>query len=192
RVPLPDGDGRRDSGDGIHVRLLDALQELPRVGGERFDVAPLAFGVYGVARQRAFAGAAHSGHYRQRVVGNVEADVLQVVDARAPHLDGLGCGPAGGGSLRVSQRALCDPSIAVAKRIIIRLPARRANPLLLARLPPGRKAPATIENHHLPHWFKMHRWKVGARIALKISTLQIPPATSPFGNALAPHSLVVR
>ena len=41
--------------------LLDALEELPRVGGEGFDVAALAFGVDGVKGKRAFAGAGDAG-----------------------------------------------------------------------------------------------------------------------------------
>ncbi len=47
-ILLPDGNSRRDAVNQVHVRLLNALQELPRVGREGLHVAPLAFGVDGV------------------------------------------------------------------------------------------------------------------------------------------------
>ena len=86
-VLLPDGDGRRDAVDLVHVRLFHALQKLPRVGGERFHVAPLALGVDGVEGQRRFAGARHAGDHGQLVVGNRKRNVLQVVDPRAANPD---------------------------------------------------------------------------------------------------------
>src|ERR1700693_1816619 len=43
RIPrgvfLPNGDGRRDARNFIHIRLFHAFQELPRVGGQRLHVA---------------------------------------------------------------------------------------------------------------------------------------------------------
>ena len=42
---LLDGDRRRKAFDGIHFRALHLVEELPRVGGKRFDVAALALGV---------------------------------------------------------------------------------------------------------------------------------------------------
>ena len=102
-VFLLDGNGRGDAGDFIDVRLFDALQELPRVGGERFDVSPLAFGVDGVESQAGFAGAGDAGDHGDGVVGNVEADVFEIVYTRARNDDGGGlvddrcCGRCGGG-----------------------------------------------------------------------------------------------
>ena len=51
-VLLLDGDGRSEAVDLVHVGLLDALEKLARVGGERLDVAALALGVDGVEGQR--------------------------------------------------------------------------------------------------------------------------------------------
>ena len=82
-VFLLDGDGRGDAGDFVHVGLFDALEELPRVGGERFDVAALAFGINGVEGQAGFARAGNAGDHGDGVMRNLEADVLKVVDARA-------------------------------------------------------------------------------------------------------------
>ena len=55
---LFDADGRRQAADVLDLRLLHLAEELPGVGRQRFDVAPLSFGVDRVQRQRAFAGAA--------------------------------------------------------------------------------------------------------------------------------------
>ena len=44
--------------DAVHLRLVHAIEELPRVGGERLDVAALAFGVDGVEGERGLARAA--------------------------------------------------------------------------------------------------------------------------------------
>ena len=61
-VLLADRDRRRDALDGIDVRLLHPLEELTRVGGQRFHVASLAFRVNSVERQGRLAGAAHARH----------------------------------------------------------------------------------------------------------------------------------
>ena len=49
---LVDRDRRREALDRVHVRLLHHLEELPRVGGERLDVAALALGVDRVEGER--------------------------------------------------------------------------------------------------------------------------------------------
>ena len=54
---LFDGDGRGQALDQVHVRLAHQLQELPRIGRQALDIAPLALGVDGVERQRGFARA---------------------------------------------------------------------------------------------------------------------------------------
>ncbi len=87
-VFLLDGNGRRDAGNFIDVGLFDALQELPRVGGERFDVTPLAFGVDGVKGEAGFSRARDAGNHGDGVVRDFEADVFQVVHARAGNGDG--------------------------------------------------------------------------------------------------------
>ncbi len=49
---LLDGNRRRQSVDLVDVGLLHHLQELARIGRQRFDVAPLSLGVDGVEGQR--------------------------------------------------------------------------------------------------------------------------------------------
>ncbi len=80
---LFDGDGGRQAVDVIDVRLLHHFQELAGIGGERFHVAPLAFGIDGVERQRRLAGAGEAGQHHQSVARDFEIDVLEVVLARA-------------------------------------------------------------------------------------------------------------
>jgi hypothetical protein len=52
RVGLVDGDGRRNALDAINLRAIHAVEELPRVGREGLDVAPLSFGIQRVEGQR--------------------------------------------------------------------------------------------------------------------------------------------
>ena len=68
-------------------RLVHAVEELPRVGREALDVAPLAFGVEDVEGEARLARAADPGDHRQRVERNVDVDVLQVVLFRADDVD---------------------------------------------------------------------------------------------------------
>ena len=73
----------RDAVDVVDVRLLDALQELPRIGGERLDIASLALGVNGVKGKGRLARSRHAGNHREGVVGDLKIDVFQVMDACA-------------------------------------------------------------------------------------------------------------
>ena len=86
---LSDGHRGRDAGHLVNVGLLHALQKLARVRRKRFHVAPLPFRVHRVERQARFARAGNARHHRQAVVGNIKIDVLQVVDARSAHSNGV-------------------------------------------------------------------------------------------------------
>ena len=52
---LFDGNGRRQATDVIHVRFLHHVQELARIGRQRFHIAALPFGIDRVERERGFA-----------------------------------------------------------------------------------------------------------------------------------------
>ncbi len=84
---LLDADGRRQAFDEVDVGLVHQLQELARVGRQALDVAALAFGVQRVEGQARLARTRQAGDHDQRVLGDVEVDVLQVVRARAAHPD---------------------------------------------------------------------------------------------------------
>ena len=97
RVPdavlLADGDRRRHPVDGVHVRLLHPLQELPGVGRQRLDIAALALGVDRVEGERRLARPAHARDDGQPAGGQFEADVLQVMRAGSADDDAGRLGP---------------------------------------------------------------------------------------------------
>ena len=78
-VLLLDGDRRREALDVIELRLLHLADELPGVGAEAFDVAPLAFGVDRVHGQRALARAARPAADGHLVAGDLDVDALEIV-----------------------------------------------------------------------------------------------------------------
>ena len=80
----------------IDVRLLHPLEELPRIGRQRLDVAPLPLGVDRVEGERRLARPADAGHDDQRRGGQGEVDVLEVVCARAADDDLAASGLARG------------------------------------------------------------------------------------------------
>ena len=82
---LLDRDGRRQAVDQVDVRLLHLLEELAGVGGQRFDIAPLALGVDRVEGERGLARPRQAGNDDQPVTREVDVDILEVVDARAAH-----------------------------------------------------------------------------------------------------------
>ena len=67
----------------VDVRLLHHLQELPRVGRERLDVAALALRVDRVEGERRLAGAREPGDADEAVPRQTDGDVLEVVLAGA-------------------------------------------------------------------------------------------------------------
>ena len=94
RVLLLDRDGGGEPVDVIDVRLLHALEELPRVRGERLDVAPLALGVDGVEGEGGLARAGGSRDDRERASRDLEVEAFEIVLPRAadddPVLHGRG------------------------------------------------------------------------------------------------------
>ena len=67
----------------VDVGLLHQLEELARIGRQRFDVATLPLGIDGVEGEARFARPRQAGDDRQRVAGDVDVDVLEIVLARA-------------------------------------------------------------------------------------------------------------
>ena len=80
---LVDGDRRRQALDEVDVGLVHLAQELPGVGGERFDVAALALGEDGVEGEGGLSGAGQAGEDDHGVARQVQVDVAQVVLAGA-------------------------------------------------------------------------------------------------------------
>ena len=71
----------------VDLRLVHAVEELPRVRRERFDVAALAFGIERVEDERRLAAARYAGDDDQLVRGQLERQVLEIVLARAADHD---------------------------------------------------------------------------------------------------------
>jgi hypothetical protein len=86
---LLDGDRGRQSLDQVDVGLLHELQELARIRRQRLDVAALALGVQRVEGERALARAGETGDDDEALTRQLDAQVLQVVRARAANADGI-------------------------------------------------------------------------------------------------------
>ncbi len=86
---LFDGDGGAQTVDGIHFGAFHLIEELARVGRERFHVAALALGVDGVEGERGFAGAAQARDHREGVARDFDVDIFEIVLASAVHGDAL-------------------------------------------------------------------------------------------------------
>ena len=80
---LIDRNGGGEALNVVEIRLLHLPEELTRIGGERLDIAPLAFRVDGVERKRGLSGAGQSREYDQLVARDVQINVFEVVLSRA-------------------------------------------------------------------------------------------------------------
>ena len=89
RDALLDRHARRDAFDEIDVRLLQLLDELPRIGRHAVEETALPFGKKNVEREGRFPRAAQAGDDDHLVARNIERDVLQIVLARAVDADGV-------------------------------------------------------------------------------------------------------
>ena len=79
-VLLLDGNGGRDPVDQIDVGLLNPLEKLARICGQRLDVTALAFGVERVEGERRFARTGDAGDDGQSVVLDLKINVLEVMN----------------------------------------------------------------------------------------------------------------
>jgi hypothetical protein len=87
RRALFDGNGGREALDGVDVGLCHLLEKLARIGGEGFDVPPLAFGVEGVEGQGRLAATGEARDHHELTARQVHVHFTQVVDACAPDRD---------------------------------------------------------------------------------------------------------
>jgi len=87
-VALLNCDGRRDAFDAVDLRLVHAVEELPRVRGKRFDVSALAFGEKSVNGEGDFSGAAEASNDDQLARGQVQIEIFKVIVPDAAEADG--------------------------------------------------------------------------------------------------------
>src|SRR6266571_3047937 len=89
-ILLLDRDGWRDAVDPVHQRLRHPLEELFRVGRERFDVTPLALRVERVESERALSRPRRAGDDREGAPRQRDGDPLEIVLARVADDDAVG------------------------------------------------------------------------------------------------------
>ena len=73
--------------DLIHTRLVHALEKLPHVWTEGFDVTALALRVNCIERETRFAAAARASDDCQFSERKIDIDALEIVLARPANLD---------------------------------------------------------------------------------------------------------
>jgi hypothetical protein len=86
---LLDGDRRRDTADVVYARLVHAVEKLPHIWAERFDVTSLAFCVNRLECQTGFAAAAgpcDDGQFPQR---KINIDPFEIVLVRPTNLNAV-------------------------------------------------------------------------------------------------------
>ncbi len=87
RVRLLDRDRRRNSANLVDPRFVHAIEKLPHVRTEGFDVTALAFGVDCVESERRFSASARAGDDGQLSKRKIEIDAFEIILARAANLD---------------------------------------------------------------------------------------------------------
>jgi hypothetical protein len=86
-IRLLDGNGRRDAPDIVDPRFIHAVEELPHVRAEGFDITALALSVNGFEGETRFAAAARAGDDSQFSEWKIDIDAFEIVLARPANLD---------------------------------------------------------------------------------------------------------
>ena len=76
---LVDGDSRRQSIDGIHIRLIHLPQKLPGVSAQALHITPLALCVNGIKSQTGFSRTGKPGKYHHFVSGDGQIHIFQII-----------------------------------------------------------------------------------------------------------------
>ena len=84
---LIDRDGGRQAVDVVHIRLVHLPQKLPRIAGQRLDIAALALGIDRVEREGRFARTGQAGQHDQLVTRDLDIYIFQVVLTRTLYMD---------------------------------------------------------------------------------------------------------
>ena len=91
---LLDRNRRAKAADVIHIRLLHHVEELARIGAERFDIAPLPLGVDRIKGQRGFPRPRQAGNDDQLIPRQIHVDGFEVMFPRATDRNRLQLGHA--------------------------------------------------------------------------------------------------
>ncbi len=79
RIRLVDGDRRRDPLDAFDLRLVHAVEELPGIGGEGFNIPPLPLGIDGVKGEGGFSRAGDTSDDDQLPQRQVEIETFEII-----------------------------------------------------------------------------------------------------------------
>src|SRR5690606_13014676 len=82
-----DGNRRRNAFDALCSRLVELLQELPRVSRETLDVPPLPLRIKRVEGETRLAAAANAAKGDQPPMWQIEVNVLEIVHSDAAKAD---------------------------------------------------------------------------------------------------------
>src|SRR5689334_20924291 len=104
-------DRRRQSVDGVDFRHAHLIDEPPRIRRYGFEVSALRFGVERAECQRGLARSRYTGEDDQRLTGNIDVDILEVVLAGSAYLDEIFSrrGPLAFGHAAVARTAPLSP-----------------------------------------------------------------------------------
>ncbi len=67
----------------LDIGLLHHFEELPRIGAERFHIAPLPLGIDRVESEARFARARKPGDHDQAIARQIDIEALEIMLARA-------------------------------------------------------------------------------------------------------------
>ena len=106
---LLEGDGGREAVDGIDLRNAELMEKAPGVGRDGFEVAALRLGVKRPEGERRLPRPGDAGENDQRITGNADVDVLEVVLSGATDVNELVVSAAESRSAAVAsvRRRLC-------------------------------------------------------------------------------------
>src|SRR5262249_42730170 len=82
-VSLLEGDCRTHAGNGVDLRPMETVKELPCIGAKGFDVASAALGVDRVKRQGRLPRSRYARDGDKRIVLECDIKVLEIVFADA-------------------------------------------------------------------------------------------------------------
>ena len=116
RDPLADGHGGGEAGDVADVRPPQLAHELPGVGRERLEVAPLRLPEDDVENERGFSRTRDPGDDGHPAVRDVDVDVPEVVLGRAADGQDVHGGPIIPRRLRIGQTRGLSAARADARR----------------------------------------------------------------------------
>lgn len=78
------GDRRGNSFDPVRSWFFQAIQELTRVSGKALDITSLTLGVQRVQGNTCFTTPAYPAKNHQLMMGDIQVQVLQVMDVDTP------------------------------------------------------------------------------------------------------------